>query len=88
MFDYAIALSAELAFILKRNIQLQLLTDRKSQFEVICKGSRKSEKKLKLDKATTREGFRDKVLSNIGFIRSSANIVDGLTKQMSPYCVQ
>ena len=36
-----------------------------------------------LDIAAAREGFRGKVISDIGFMRSSKNIADGLTKSMS-----
>ena len=36
-----------------------------------------------LDIAAAREGFRDKVVTDIGFIRSHKNIADGLTKSMS-----
>ncbi len=32
--------------------------------------------------AAAREGFRDKVISDIGFVRSSQNLADGLTKPM------
>eukprot|EP00171_Calliarthron_tuberculosum_P009468 IDg9468t1 len=32
---------------------------------------------------TNREGFRDKIISDIGFVRSSHNLADGLTKAMS-----
>ena len=36
-----------------------------------------------LNIAAAREGFRDKVISDIVFIRSSKSITDGLTKSMS-----
>ena len=36
-----------------------------------------------LDIAAAREGFRDRVISDIGFVRSHDNVADGLTKQMS-----
>ena len=35
-----------------------------------------------LDIATAREGFRDKVISDIGFVHTGQNIALGLTKQM------
>ena len=38
---------------------------------------------MMLDIAAAREGFRDKVISDIGFVRSSKNVADGLTKPMS-----
>jgi len=37
---------------------------------------------MMLDIAAAREGFKSKVISDIGFVRSSNNIADGLTKSM------
>lgn len=36
-----------------------------------------------LDIAAAREGFRDRLISDIVFVRSDKNIADGLTKVMS-----
>ena len=36
-----------------------------------------------LDIAAARQGFKNKIISDIGFFRSSKNIADGLTKLMS-----
>lgn len=83
LFDVAATLSAELGDLLGRKIPVQLLTDSKSLFDVISKGSRTSEKRTMLDIAAAREGSRDKVISDIGFVRSSQNIADGLTKSMT-----
>ena len=83
MFDIAISMSVELSKILNRKVPMQLLTDSKSLFDVISKGSRTSEKRIMLDIAAAREGFRDKLISDIEFVRSNANIADGLTKPMS-----
>eukprot|EP00171_Calliarthron_tuberculosum_P023641 IDg23641t1 len=82
LFDTAATLSDELSVVLNRTIAVQLLTDSKSLFDVISKGSRTSEKRTMLDIAAAREGFRDKVISDIGFVRSSSNLADGLTKKM------
>lgn len=41
-----------------------------------------------LDTAAARDGFRDKVNSDIGFIRSSRNIADDLTKSISEAALQ
>eukprot|EP00171_Calliarthron_tuberculosum_P004832 IDg4832t1 len=45
--------------------------------------SRTSEKRVMLDITAAREGFKDKVISDIGFVRSSHNLTYGLTKAMS-----
>eukprot|EP00171_Calliarthron_tuberculosum_P022337 IDg22337t1 len=51
-------------------------------------GSRTSEKIMMLDIAAAREGFRDKTISDIGFVRSASNLADGLTKPMSQAALQ
>lgn len=73
-FNYAIDLTNELSQMLKKRIPLQLLTDSKCLFDVISKGSRTSEKRMILDTAAAREGIKEGVASDIGFIRSSTNI--------------
>ena len=88
LFDVAAVLSAELEVLLGTKVSVQLLTDSKSLFDVISKGSRTSEKRPMLDIAAAREGFRDKVISDIGFVRSSLNIANGLTKAMQQRSLQ
>lgn len=63
-------------------VLLQLITDSKSLFNVISKGSRTLEIRMMLDIAAAREGFRNKVISDIDFVRNSSNIADELTKAM------
>ncbi len=62
---------------------LILLTDSKSLFDVISNGTRTSEKRMMLEIAAAREGYRRKDISNIGFFRSSKNLADCLTKPMN-----
>ena len=88
MFDVAVTLAEELRQITKRPIPLHLLTDSKALFDVISKGSKTSEKRLMLDVAAAREGFRDKVISDIGFVRTNHNLADGLTKSTSQAAIQ
>lgn len=83
MSDYAITLAMELNSLLNKNIPVHLLTDSKCLFDVIAKNSKTSEKRTMLDIASVREAVREKVISDIGFVRSSRNIADGLTKNMS-----
>eukprot|EP00171_Calliarthron_tuberculosum_P023142 IDg23142t1 len=65
LFDRTSTLAAEIGTIYKKRIPVQLLTDSKSLFDVISKGSRTSEKRMMLDIAAARERFRDKVISDI-----------------------
>lgn len=38
---------------------------------------------MMLDISAAREGFKDDITSDVGFIRSSINAADGLTKRMA-----
>ena len=88
LFDVSAGLAAELEALMGFKVPVQLLPDRKSLFDVISKRSRTSKKRITLDISTTREGFGDKVISDIGFLRSSSNIADGLKKPMQQRSVQ
>lgn len=88
MFDVAATLSLELGALYKRKVPLHLFTESKSLFDVISKGSRTSEKRLMLDIAAAREGFRDKLIFDIGFVRSNINLADRLTKLMKQESLQ
>ena len=76
LFDVAISFAEELGNILSKKIPVQLLTDSKALFDVVSKGSRTSEKRMMLDIAAAREGFKSKAISDIGFVRSSQNVAD------------
>lgn len=82
MFDVAVTLSEELQTLLGYRPPTHLLTDSKTFFDVIYKGSRTSEKRKMLDISAAREEFRDEFTSNIGFVRNSKNLADGLKKPM------
>ena len=80
MFDMAIAPSKDLSTVLGKHTPAQLFTDSKSLFDIISKGSKTSEKRTMLVVVTAREGFLDRLISDIRFIRSSCSIADGLTQ--------
>eukprot|EP00171_Calliarthron_tuberculosum_P020652 IDg20652t1 len=88
MFDIAKTITTEIEVILNYKIAVQLFTDSKYLFDVISKRSRTSEKRLMLDIAAAREGFCNRIISDIGFVRSKANLADGLTKSMSQAALQ
>jgi len=83
LFDVAVTLSEELSKVLGKKVPVNLFTDRKCLLDVISKGSRTSEKRMLIYIAAAREGFKSKVISDIGFVRSSNNIADGLTMSMN-----
>ena len=80
LFDDAFALSSQIEQALQRAVPMLLLTDSKSLLDIIRKGSRTSEKRIMLDIHASRESYKNHEMSNIVFVRSSDNIVDGLTK--------
>ena len=80
LLNDAFTLRAQLEQALNRSKPLHLLIDSKSLFYIIGKNSRTSEKRLMLDTSTTREAYNSEQVSNIGFVRSSYNLADGLTK--------
>ncbi len=83
IFDSSLTLPSELQGLLSRKIPLHLLIDSECLFDVISKGSRTSEKRIMSDIAATRERYRRHDITNIGFVQSSRNIADGLTKVMN-----
>ena len=83
LFDVSYTLSQELRLLHPTAaVPVHLFTDSKSLFDIISKGTRTSEKRLMLDIACAREGYRRKDIHNIGFVRSGDNVADGLTKSM------
>lgn len=83
LFNVVITLAKELSAMTSRTVPVQLLTDSKSLFGVISKGSRTSEKRPMLDIAAVREVFKDKTISDTGFARTTRKIADRLAKSMS-----
>ena len=84
LFDASYTLTKELEKLLgRRKVAVQLLTNSKSLFDIISKGSRTSEKRVMLDIARARQGYRNFEIDDIGFVRSGDNIADGLTEKRS-----
>ena len=83
LFHQAFAMASDVGkFPCQKKLPITLLTDSKSLFDILTKGSRTSEKRLMLDVAAAREGYRIGAISNIGFVRTAKNIADALTKKM------
>ena len=57
-----------------------MLTHFNSLFDIIATGSHTSEKRAMLDIYAARKAYKDLEIDNIGFVRSSYNYADGLTK--------
>ena len=61
-------------------VTVHLITDSTSLFDIISKGSCTSENRIMLEVYAAREAQK-KETSNIGFVRSSENLANGLTKR-------
>ena len=79
-FDEAFAIRHQLQQVTGMRVPLHLMTDSKFLFDVLSKSSRTSESRLMIDVASAREAYQAKEIDNIGFVRSDANLADGLTK--------
>ena len=80
LFDDAFALRSQIEHALRRSVPTHLLTDSKSLFDIISKGSRTSEKRILIEIHATRSAYQAKEISNIKFVRTNDNVADGLTK--------
>ena len=75
------AIRSQIEHALQQSVPMHLMTDSKSLFDIISKGSRTSEKQIMLDIHATRQACQRHEISNIGFVRSEHSIADGLTKE-------
>ena len=80
LFDDAYALRSQIEQANGRAVPMHLMTDSKSLFDIISKGSRTSEKRVMLDIHSARQAYQAREISNIGFVRSCDNLADGMTK--------
>ena len=80
LFDDALTIRKQLEFVLRQLIQVRILTDSKNLFDIISKGGRTSEKRIMLDIYADRKAYKVQEIRNIGFVGSSQNLANGLTK--------
>lgn len=78
--DMAILLQHDLYDFHGKRIPITLLTDSKSMFDLIAKGSMKTEKRLMIDVKATRQAYDEEVVNSIGWIRREGNLSESLTK--------
>ena len=78
--DMAILVEHDLQMILGKKLAITLLTDSKSLFDVLSKGTTTTEKRLMIDIEATRQAYDEEVINNLGWIRREYNIADSLTK--------
>ena len=69
-----------LKHILKRTISVHILTDSKSLLDFIAKRSRTGKKRIFLDTYAARRAYKTLDINKIGFMRSTYNLADELTK--------
>ena len=80
LFDDAYTIRSQTENAIGRAIPMHLLTDSKSLFDIISKGSRTSEKRIMHEIHANRQAYQAHEISKIRFVRKADDIVDGLTK--------
>ena len=79
-FDIAFHLRHDLKRLLQKEIKLTLLTDSMSLFKIIINSTVTTEKRLMIDIAAVREAYERSDIDYVGWIPSTSNIANGLTK--------
>jgi hypothetical protein len=67
--------------------RLTLATDSQTLFNAITRGSSSAERRLLVDLAAVRQGYRAYDVDDIILVRSSDNLADALTKRMEPSAI-
>ena len=80
LFDGAFGIWSQLEQGTSRAVPMHLLTDLKSLLDIIRKGSRTIEKQIMHDVHAAGQAHCNLEVSNIGFVKTSANIADSFTK--------
>lgn len=78
--DACILIQHDLHAISGRKFTITLLTDEKSPFDFIAKGSDPSEKRLMIDIAAARQAYDQEEINDLGWIRRDCNVSDSMTK--------
>ena len=65
LFLEAFAINDFIEMEIANSVQLHLLTDSKSLFDIISKGSRTNEKRMMLDVYAARQAYKEQEISNI-----------------------
>lgn len=87
-FDAAYATRHDMQTMLQQNIPLSVVTDSESLFKVIVQSSSTTEMRLMIDLQAAREAHQEHKIDDMGWIKSSGNLADGLTKINKPDLIQ
>ena len=79
-YDAGFAIRHCVSKLLQREVSLRVFTDSKTLFDSIVTLCSMTEKRLLIDIAGLREAYRNRELSNLGWVRSGNNVADALTK--------
>lgn len=79
-FDYAYCLKLDLENILQPNIPIKVLTGSKSHFNVILQSTATQEKRLLIDLACIRAGYKTFERHKMAQVLSNQNRADAVTK--------
>ena len=79
-FDLAYLLREQLIRVLRTRLPIKMLTDSKTLFDVVTRGTLTTERRLVIDLMAVRESYARGDVSDIGHVRSEHNLADELTK--------
>ena len=79
-FDAAYTIRNDLQRLLNKDVKLTMLTDSMSLFKVLINSSIMTEKRLMIDISAAREAYENSDIDHIGWIPTSSNLANGLTK--------
>jgi hypothetical protein len=78
-FDASYSIKNDLQTMLRQSIPLLIMTDSRPLFDVIIRARYTTEKRLMVDLAAARQGFRKRDITNVCLIRSEQNVADAMT---------
>lgn len=78
--DSAFLLRHDTPIMLGTKIPIIILTDSNQVFDVLTRAKYTTEKRLMVDIAAARQAYNERIISNIGLIRSEYNLAGSLTK--------
>lgn len=78
--DAAIMIQHDLCELIGQKVIIRVLTDTKSLYDVLSKGSTMTGKRLMIDVKASKEAYDNYVINELGWIRRQYNLSDALTK--------
>lgn len=79
-FDLAHTIKCDIQILISRHIELSLMNDSLSLFDVLTKSTTTTEKTLMIDSQTIKDSYQKLELNNVAFLQSICILTDSLSK--------